>query len=149
MKSFDYNNYLKISLVIVLISCFGGNSFGQLSSSDIDFLTDTASLPSNDTLNTKTFLVAKSINPMKWLAAGALYGYQIAISPQIPSNCPYQMSCSNFAKYSILEFGLTKGVFFTADRLSRCNHPSTQTYAPIRISPTGKIIDFPNFYRWR
>lgn len=149
MNYSTYSYRQRVCFILLLISCLSWKTRAQLTSDNINFLIQEPTENILDSLNNKTLLKTQSLNPLKWLAAGAMYGYQSVVSPQILSNCPYQISCSNFAKQSISVFGLTKGVFLAADRLSRCNHLSTNTYAPVRVLSTEKIIDFPTYYRWR
>lgn len=89
-------------------------------------------------------------NPISLTLGGLLYVYQKAISPQLQSRCPYEISCSAFSKASIEEFGIIKGVALSADRLGRC----TQfTVIDIQISQfdqnSGAIIDDPDKYRMK
>ncbi|MFQ3575865.1 MAG: membrane protein insertion efficiency factor YidD [Cytophagales bacterium] len=74
----------------------------------------------------KPFLISgKNIfskyNPVKLFFAGSLYFYQNVISQQFFSSCPYHISCSEYSKQSIKKNGIIKGIFMTADRLTRCN----------------------------
>lgn len=60
-------------------------------------------------------------NPVSLSLGGLMYLYQNAISQQLSANCLYQPSCSEFSKRSIAHFGIFKGVFLSADRITRCN----------------------------
>lgn len=95
-------------------------------------------------------LIGKSIfsryNPFSLLLSSSLYVYQGVMSQQIFSNCPYELSCSNFAKQSLKEFGLFKGVALATDRLTRCNRLSSADFHPIRFNKNGKVDDFPSYY---
>jgi putative component of membrane protein insertase Oxa1/YidC/SpoIIIJ protein YidD len=87
-------------------------------------------------------------NPISLIFGGALYVYQKAISPQLQSHCPYEISCSAFSMATIQEFGLVKGVALSADRLTRCTQFSTLDLMPSQINQkTGSIIDDPSKYR--
>src|ERR1043165_6271178 len=60
-------------------------------------------------------------NPVSLLLKGTMFTYQHVISPQLSRSCPYEITCSNFSKLSIKEYGIVKGVFISADRILRCN----------------------------
>jgi putative component of membrane protein insertase Oxa1/YidC/SpoIIIJ protein YidD len=92
--------------------------------------------------------VIAQYNPVSLLLKGALLGYQKILSQQLARNCPYEISCSNFSKQAIREFGAFKGVFISADRILRCNRIGFEDVSPLSINPaTGRIIDSPNMYR--
>jgi uncharacterized protein len=87
-------------------------------------------------------------NPVSLVLKGALLGYQKIVSEQLARSCPYEITCSNFSKQSIQEFGIFKGVFISADRILRCNRIGLLDVSPLSINPaTGAIIDSPNMYR--
>jgi putative component of membrane protein insertase Oxa1/YidC/SpoIIIJ protein YidD len=87
-------------------------------------------------------------NPVSLVLKGALLGYQKLVSEQLARSCPYQITCSNFSKQAIQEFGIFKGVFISADRILRCNRIGLLDVSPLNIDPaTGAIIDSPNMYR--
>ena len=92
--------------------------------------------------------VIAQYNPVSLVLKGALLGYQKILSQQLARNCPYEISCSNFSKQSIREFGVLKGVFISADRILRCNRIAFEDVSPLSINTTtGRIIDSPNMYR--
>jgi putative component of membrane protein insertase Oxa1/YidC/SpoIIIJ protein YidD len=87
-------------------------------------------------------------NPVSLVLKGALLGYQKIVSEQLARSCPYEITCSNFSKQAIQEFGIFKGVFISADRILRCNRIGLLDISPLNINPaTGAIIDSPNMYR--
>jgi putative component of membrane protein insertase Oxa1/YidC/SpoIIIJ protein YidD len=87
-------------------------------------------------------------NPVSLVLKGALLGYQKLVSEQLARSCPYEITCSNFSKQSIQEFGIFKGLFISADRILRCNRIGLLDVSPLNINPaTGAIIDSPNMYR--
>lgn len=109
---------------------------------------------STNTQNTKTILNTKKTskiakyNPISLLLKGGMAFYQNLVSPQLGNRCIYDLSCSNFSKASIAEFGMVKGLFLSADRLLRCNRISTLDFIPPKINPkTGKYNDLPIFYK--
>jgi len=87
-------------------------------------------------------------NPVSLALKGALLGYQRLVSQQLARSCPYQITCSNFSKQSIQQFGLVKGVFLSADRIMRCNRIGLLDVHPLNVHPSdGTIVDPPSFYR--
>ena len=70
-------------------------------------------------------------NPVYHILSGSMYVYQGFVSPQLSRQCMYNPSCSAYSKALIQDYGIVKGVFCTADRLSRCN----------RIAGAGLSID--------
>ena len=48
--------------------------------------------------------------------------YQYTISPIIGPRCRYLPSCSNYALEAIDKHGVTKGMFLSIQRISKC-HP--------------------------
>lgn len=99
-------------------------------------------------LQNKHHNVIAQYNPVSLILKGALLGYQKILSQQLARNCPYEISCSNFSKQAIREFGVFKGVFISAGRILRCNRIGYEDVSPLSINPaTGRIIDSPNMYR--
>src|SRR5438445_2242963 len=79
--------------------------------------------------------VIAQYNPVSLILKGALLGYQKILSQQLARNCPYEISCSNFSKQAIREFGVFKGVFISADRILRCNRIGFEDLSPLSINP--------------
>ncbi|MEO6915986.1 MAG: membrane protein insertion efficiency factor YidD [Chitinophagaceae bacterium] len=87
-------------------------------------------------------------NPVSLLLKGTMYTYQHVISPQLSRSCAYEITCSNFSKQSIKEYGIVKGVFISADRILRCNRIGVLDVAPLDFNDvTGTISDSPKKYR--
>jgi putative component of membrane protein insertase Oxa1/YidC/SpoIIIJ protein YidD len=81
-------------------------------------------------------------NPLSIALKSSMYVYQNVISPQLSKSCPYGITCSNFSKQAIEEFGIVKGVFISADRLMRCNRIALLDINQLDIDEkTGTIID--------
>mmetsp|Transcript_2737 Transcript_2737/g.8611 ORF Transcript_2737/g.8611 Transcript_2737/m.8611 type:complete len:183 (+) Transcript_2737:17-565(+) len=59
-----------------------------------------------------------------------LRGYKRAISPNLPKNCRFVPTCSEYAALAIKEFGLGRGAILTAWRLARCNPAGGAGYDP-------------------
>ena len=86
-------------------------------------------------------------NPIGLFFGYALYFYQKVISPQIVMGCLYYPSCSNFSKGCIHEFGFTKGIFLSTDRLTRCTRLSAIDIHPVLYDKNNKVVDLPQYYR--
>jgi len=87
-------------------------------------------------------------NPLSLVLKGVLLGYQTLVSEQLARSCPYEITCSNFSKLAIEEYGAFKGIFISADRILRCNRIGLLDTHPLSVNPlTGAIIDPPNLYR--
>lgn len=85
--------------------------------------------------------VAK-INPVSNMLKAAMYLYQNVISAQLSKDCPYEITCSNFSKQAIKEFGIFKGLFLSADRITRCNRIAILDLNPNEINQAnGSIKD--------
>ncbi len=87
-------------------------------------------------------------NPASLLFGGLMYAYQAFISPQLPSECLYDESCSHFSQKLIIEYGLLKGVFTTSDRLMRCNRLSALDVHPLWVNEeSGRVIESVDVYK--
>ena len=102
----------------------------------------------NRAFKTHTRSVLAKYNPATLVLQGAMLIYQNIISPQLSRECPYEITCSNFCKQSIKQFGIVKGIFIGADRILRCNRISLTNINPSDINEkTGKIYDPPTRYQ--
>lgn len=87
-------------------------------------------------------------NPVALTLKGAMLGYQRLMSQQLARSCPYQLTCSNFSKQAIEQYGLVKGVFLSADRITRCNRIGLLDVRPIDVNEAdGTILDSLSRYR--
>lgn len=103
-----------------------------------------------------TFLFPKSRNPViKYnpavlVMSSLMYVYQSVISVQISSGCSYEVSCSEFSKCAIKEFGLVKGMALSADRMSRCNQLAAYDLIVSDLDfEKQKVRDDLSQYRWK
>lgn len=104
---------------------------------------------SSDILKTKKENPVAKYNPVSLTLKGSMWLYQHVISPELSSPCPYEISCSNFAKKSIEEFGVVKGMAIAADRLMRCNRISLMEIPAMDFDPVSHhILDDPSRYKW-
>jgi putative component of membrane protein insertase Oxa1/YidC/SpoIIIJ protein YidD len=85
-------------------------------------------------------------NPVSLAFGGMLLFYQRVVSAQLSTNCPYDVSCSNFAKRSIQQLGFLKGVFLSADRLTRCTQFTLIDLTDSYYNEQGRIKDPLNWY---
>ncbi len=107
---------------------------------------DTISVNNKEPLKFRHKSIIAKYNPLSLLASSSMLFYQYIISPQFFRHCLYERSCSNFSKKSILEFGLIKGVFMSADRLLRCNMEALNDIPPCDFDVYGYAIDEPKKY---
>ena len=92
--------------------------------------------------------IQKTLNPGKLLLYLPLYGYQRLLSEQISASCCFEPSCSAFSILSIKKLGILKGLFLTADRLTRCNGDADLEAEPYLFDPIkAKVIDEPDMYK--
>jgi putative component of membrane protein insertase Oxa1/YidC/SpoIIIJ protein YidD len=107
-----------------------------------------------NSLNNTNPLVYKSnnvlarYNPFSLSLKGAMLFYQKVVSPQLFKSCIYELSCSNYAKHAIHQFGLFKGVFLSADRLMRCNSIAKDEIPAFRFNNNDKAMDEPEKYHF-
>ena len=131
----------------------GSSLFGQEKLlSDISFLSETHKEKEAQEKSKRAYIyspedkLAKKINPINMAFGGLLYVYQNTLSQQFSATCLYQPSCSEFSKKSIHEYGLLKGLFLSADRVSRCNRIAATGIHPLRIE-NNKVSDPVTFYK--
>ncbi|PWD99135.1 membrane protein insertion efficiency factor YidD [Marinilabilia rubra] len=151
----------KIPLIIIFlrISVFSVSAQNKL---EADLLTiqskETVDLQEiKDKENRKReFLIKKEdpliekINPIKLTLGSLLYIYQTSISKHFSADCLYEPSCSNFSRDVISHFGVIKGVFLTADRLTRCNRIAQTSLHPLSIDPcSGHSADSFTKYQFK
>lgn len=87
-------------------------------------------------------------NPFRLTLGGMMYVYQNIISPQLPAECLYNESCSDFSKNLIDTYGILPGVIYTSDRLMRCNRISAQDVHPLHIDEsTRRIAESVDLYK--
>jgi putative component of membrane protein insertase Oxa1/YidC/SpoIIIJ protein YidD len=80
-------------------------------------------------------------NPISLTFGGLLYAYQKVISQQLASHCPYEISCSEFSRQCIIEYGLIKGTALTSDRLTRCTGFTSVDMHAGWLNENNQIID--------
>ena len=55
------------------------------------------------------------------LLMGLVRGYQLIISPHLPSSCRYTPTCSAYAIQALRRYGAVKGTILAVWRVLRCN----------------------------
>ncbi len=65
------------------------------------------------------------------LLAALVRGYQLLLSPLLPSACRFHPSCSNYALAALREEGAVKGSLLALRRLLRCHPWSAGGYDPL------------------
>ena len=103
----------------------------------------------SDAMKAKRKNVLAKYNPVQLTFTGLMLFYQRIISPQLSSDCPYELTCSNFSKHAIKEFGLVKGIFLSSDRLLRCNPYNHSELPFIYFDANDRIIETPKSFKWR
>mgnify|MGYP001044601599 CR=1 FL=1 len=83
----------------------------------------------------------KKLNPLPYLATGAMYAYQRMISHQLQANCAYATTCSEYTKLSIEEFGILKGSLLGMYQLQSCFPHTHLNYPDYKISKNGEILN--------
>jgi putative membrane protein insertion efficiency factor len=68
---------------------------------------------------------------VKRLALGLIRFYQRRISPTLPPTCRFVPSCSEYTYQAIGKYGLWKGGWMGAKRLSRCHPLNSGGYDPV------------------
>jgi uncharacterized protein len=66
--------------------------------------------------------------------------YQATISPLLGPKCRHEPSCSEYAAQAIQEWGVIKGTWLGAKRLSKCHPWGTFGHDPVPLKPKQQKI---------
>jgi putative membrane protein insertion efficiency factor len=58
--------------------------------------------------------------------------YKYTISPLLPSACRYTPTCSQYTEEAIHKYGIIKGIWLGAKRISRCHPWGGSGYDPLK-----------------
>ena len=120
------NTQISISIIVVIM-CLFLQTKSQSFSSDKSLIIKTKTTISYYEEKKITFFENKNksfiskYNPVSLFFKSSMYAYQRFFSKQLFSQCIYSPSCSEMSKKLIAEFGLFKGIFLSADRITRCS----------------------------
>ena len=68
---------------------------------------------------------------MRWLLIFLVRGYQVVLSPLLPSTCRFYPSCSAYAVEALERHGAWRGAKLTIRRLARCHPFHPGGYDPV------------------
>lgn len=68
---------------------------------------------------------------MRWFLVSLVRGYQIVLSPVLPTSCRFFPSCSAYAIEALERHGALKGTALTIRRLARCQPFCAGGYDPV------------------
>lgn len=68
---------------------------------------------------------------MRRIALALIRGYKVFISPMLPPSCRFVPTCSEYGYEAIEKYGIIRGGWMTARRISRCHPFSTGGYDPV------------------
>ena len=110
------NFFLIISIIFSL------NLFAKISDLDKQLLISTESSKKQlfKDRNVK-FGLGKNNYLADYTFGSLMYIYQKYLSVQVSSSCLYNPTCSVYSKMLFERYGVFKGIFITADRITRCD----------------------------
>lgn len=75
------------------------------------------------------------MSPAARLLLAAVRGYQLLVSPLLPSACRYYPTCSRYAAEAIEHYGAASGAALAARRVLRCHPWGGHGYDPVPEQP--------------
>lgn len=129
----------KVLIVLLYaILCYGGVS--AQSQTDYDYLNQ-ADEKSSFIYDPHERIPDKSFNQTKGPGIFLLNIYKHLIADQLSTGCVYKITCSDFMRYAIRDYGFFKGFFLGLDRLTRCNNLSVKDIPEYKFDEQNKLID--------
>ncbi|GAB6051759.1 membrane protein insertion efficiency factor YidD [Magnetospira thiophila] len=77
------------------------------------------------------------MSPLAWVLRTLVRGYQLLLSPVLPSSCRYQPTCSQYALEALARHGALRGGWLAAKRIGRCHPWGGMGYDPVPGSGEG------------
>jgi len=71
------------------------------------------------------------VSPLARLCILLIRGYQVTLSPLLPSACLYTPTCSRYAAEAIEKYGAFKGAWLGVRRILRCHPFRKGGYDPV------------------
>jgi putative membrane protein insertion efficiency factor len=71
------------------------------------------------------------MNILQRFLVGLIHGYQRFISPALPPSCRFVPSCSEYTAQAIEKYGVIKGTWLGAKRISKCHPFHPGGYDPV------------------
>jgi len=71
------------------------------------------------------------VSPLARLSILMIRGYQVALSPLLPSACRYVPSCSRYTAEAIEKYGALRGGWMGMKRILRCHPFHAGGYDPV------------------
>jgi len=62
------------------------------------------------------------MKPLQQAVQLLIRGYQLLVSPFLAGSCRFEPTCSEYARQSVMRFGVVRGGWLSLKRISRC-HP--------------------------
>jgi hypothetical protein len=81
---------------------------------------------------------------MRHVAALLIRLYQWTVSPLLGPACRFYPSCSQYALWAVLRFGVLKGGWLTLARLARCHPWHPGGFDPVPPAPAPRVCLHPH-----
>jgi putative membrane protein insertion efficiency factor len=69
---------------------------------------------------------------MRLLICALLRGYQMWLSPLLPSACRFHPTCSEYMRQAVERYGAARGVWMGLKRVARCQPLSAGGFDPVK-----------------